>query len=170
MGAGLRRVAITGMSGITAFGQSWAEVEGKLHANASGIENMPEWSRYAELNTRLGGPVRDFTPPAHFTRKVTRSMGRVSLLATCATERALAQAGDIERASRADLEVIWAPPERYTLTEKGQAASQATGLSRRFLQEKIWQLTPQEIARNEAELEAERYLEPEEPEPVGAAG
>ena len=75
MGAGLRRVAITGMSGITAFGQSWAEVEGKLHANASGIENMPEWSRYAELNTRLGGPVRDFTPPAHFTRKVARSMG-----------------------------------------------------------------------------------------------
>ena len=83
---------------------------------------------------------------------------------------AFRQAGDIERASRADLEVIWAPPERYTLTEKGQAASQATGLSRRFLQEKVWQLTPQEIARNEAELEAERYLEPEEPEPVGAAG
>jgi len=102
MGAGLRRVAITGMSGITAFGQSWAEVEGKLHANASGIENMPEWSRYAELNTRLGGPVRDFTPPAHFTRKVTRSMGRVSLLATCATERALAQAGLLEEATIRD--------------------------------------------------------------------
>ena len=80
---------------------------------------------------------------------------------------AFRQAGDIERASRADLEVIWAPPERYTLTEKGQAASQSEGLSRRFVQEKIWQLTPQEIARNEAELEAEKLLEPE---PVGAVG
>jgi len=35
------------------------------------------------------------------------------------------------------------------------------------VQEKIWQLTPQEIARNEAELEAEKLLEPE---PVGAVG
>ncbi|MCW5570727.1 MAG: beta-ketoacyl-ACP synthase [Steroidobacteraceae bacterium] len=102
MGATPRRVAITGMSGITAFGQDWADVERKLHANASGIESMPEWSRYAELNTRLGGPVRDFTPPAHFTRKVTRSMGRVSLLATCATEQALAQAGLLQDASIRD--------------------------------------------------------------------
>jgi len=102
MGATPRRGAITGMSGITAFGQDWADVERKLHANASGIESMPEWSRYAELNTRLGGPVRDFTPPAHFTRKVTRSMGRVSLLATCATEQALAQAGLLQDASIRD--------------------------------------------------------------------
>jgi hypothetical protein len=83
-------------------------------------------------------------------------------------------AGDTVRANRADLEVIWAPPERYTLTERGQAASQAVGLSRRFVQEKVWQLTPQEIARNEAELAAEALLEPDpvaqpEPEPAGAA-
>jgi hypothetical protein len=68
---------------------------------------------------------------------------------------AFLMAGDTARANRADLEVIWAPPERYTLTERGQAASQAVGLSRRFVQEKVWQLTPQEIARNEAELAAE---------------
>lgn len=93
MSANGHRVAITGMAGITSLGQSWAQVERNLRANASGIERMPEWSRYQDLNTRLGGPVRDFTAPAHFTRKITRSMGRVSLLATCATEVALGNAG-----------------------------------------------------------------------------
>lgn len=69
--------------------------------------------------------------------------------------------GDAQRASRRDLEVIWAAPEQFSLSEKGSAASQAVGLSRRFVQEKIWQLTPQEIARNEAELAAEALLEPD---------
>ncbi len=82
--------------------------------------------------------------------------------------------GDLERANRRDLEIIWASPERYTLSERGSAASQAVGLSKRTVQEKIWQLTPQEIARNEAELAAEALLEPDPtpipvPEPVGAA-
>lgn len=72
--------------------------------------------------------------------------------------------GDIERAARPDLEVIWAAPERHSLTERGQTSTQAVGLSRRFIQEKVWQLTPQEIARNEAELAAEELLA----EPVGA--
>ncbi len=93
---GSRRVAVTGLGGITSIGQSWAEIERSLHANASGIERMPEWARYSELNTRLGGPVHKFSAPAHFTRKVTRSMGRVSLLATCATEIALTQSGLLE--------------------------------------------------------------------------
>ncbi len=97
-----RRVAVTGLSGITAFGRSWTEVASKLEANASGIERMPEWDRYTDLNTRLGGPVRGFTPPAHYTRKVTRSMGRVSLLATCATEQALAHAGLLDDATIRD--------------------------------------------------------------------
>lgn len=74
---------------------------------------------------------------------------------------AFLMAGDTERAARSDLEVIWAPVERYSLTERGQAASQAEGLSRRAIQERIWQMTPQEIARNEAELAAEALLAPE---------
>lgn len=69
--------------------------------------------------------------------------------------------GDGDRAARTDLEVIWAAPDRYTLSERGQAATQAVGLSKRTIQEKIWQLTPQEIARNEAELEADALLESE---------
>jgi 3-oxoacyl-[acyl-carrier-protein] synthase II len=88
----MRRVAVTGMAGITAIGQSWAEIEQRLHANASGIERMAEWTRY-DLNTKLGGPIRSFEPPPHYTRKITRSMGRVALLATRASEIALEDAG-----------------------------------------------------------------------------
>ncbi|HZF15178.1 MAG TPA: beta-ketoacyl-ACP synthase [Steroidobacteraceae bacterium] len=96
------RVAVTGMAGITSLGQSWPEVERSLHGNVSGIERMPEWERYTELNTRLGGPVRNFELPAHYTRKVTRSMGRVSMLATRASELALADAGLLDDASIRD--------------------------------------------------------------------
>jgi 3-oxoacyl-[acyl-carrier-protein] synthase II len=80
------------MAGFTSLGHLWPQVHRALRANASGIERMAEWVRYRDLNTRLGGPVRGFTPPAHFTRKVTRSMGRVALMATCATEAALEDA------------------------------------------------------------------------------
>lgn len=53
---------------------------------------MAEWEEYQGLNTRLGAPITDFALPAHYNRKQTRSMGRVSQLATVA-ELALARAG-----------------------------------------------------------------------------
>ncbi len=89
----IKRVVVTGMGGITALGDSWTQIESKLRANASGIAHMPEWDRFIGLNTRLGGPILDFKTPPHYTRKVTRTMGRVSLLATRATEFALEDAG-----------------------------------------------------------------------------
>jgi 3-oxoacyl-[acyl-carrier-protein] synthase II len=54
---------------------------------------MEAWDKYDGLNTRLGGPVTDFEMPAHFTRKHMRSMGRVSKMATAASEKALIDAG-----------------------------------------------------------------------------
>lgn len=51
---------------------------------------------YDGLNTQLGSPIDDFTLPEHYTRKRIRSMGRVSLMATRATELALQQAGLLE--------------------------------------------------------------------------
>ncbi|MFP5306906.1 MAG: beta-ketoacyl-ACP synthase [Gammaproteobacteria bacterium] len=89
----MKRVVVTGMAGITALGCDWGTVESNLRNNVSGIEKMPEWDRFHEVNTRLGGPVRDFRPPPHYTRKVTRTMGRVSLLAVRASELALEDAG-----------------------------------------------------------------------------
>lgn len=88
-----KRVVVTGSGAITALGQDWETVERNLRDNVSGVTRMHEWDRYHELNTRLGGPVRNFTPPPHYTRKITRTMGRVALLATRATEIALESAG-----------------------------------------------------------------------------
>src|SRR5882724_11695774 len=88
-----KRVAVTGIGGITALGNDWPTIEHKLRNNVSGVARMDEWDRYKDLNTRLAGPIRDFTLPPHYTRKVTRTMGRVALLATRSTELALEDAG-----------------------------------------------------------------------------
>ena len=88
-----KRVVVTGMAGITSLGSDWASVSAKLRARQSGIRYMPDWERFDGLNTRLGGPVTDFAVPEHYSRKKIRSMGRVALLGTVATERALKDAG-----------------------------------------------------------------------------
>ena len=54
---------------------------------------MPEWDRFADLNTRLAAPVTDFETPAHWSRKQLRSLGRLSRLCVAAAEAALADAG-----------------------------------------------------------------------------
>jgi 3-oxoacyl-[acyl-carrier-protein] synthase II len=57
---------------------------------------MDEWGEFEGLKTRLGAPVGDFETPASYPRKKIRTMGRDSLLATRATELALADAGLLE--------------------------------------------------------------------------
>jgi 3-oxoacyl-[acyl-carrier-protein] synthase II len=54
---------------------------------------MDEWDRYEMMHTRLAAPVKHFEAQSYYPRKMTRSMGRVSLLALRATELALQQAG-----------------------------------------------------------------------------
>lgn len=88
-----QRVVITGMKGITAFGNHWDDVSARLQQGKNAVRHMDEWLIYQGLNTHLGAPVDDFELPAHYTRKRIRSMGRVSLLSTRATELALEQAG-----------------------------------------------------------------------------
>ncbi|PHM70570.1 beta-ketoacyl-ACP synthase [Xenorhabdus sp. KJ12.1] len=88
-----RRVVITGMGGITALGHDWQSVSSGLKSSVNAVQQMPEWAEYDGLNTHLGAPVTDFTLPDHYTRKRIRSMGRVSLMSTRATELALEMAG-----------------------------------------------------------------------------
>ncbi|WP_332607392.1 beta-ketoacyl-ACP synthase [Achromobacter sp. ESBL13] len=88
----MKRVVVTGMAGISALGSDWASVQQAFESGRSAIRTMPDWSRFAELNTRLAGPVEDFQVPSHWTRKQLRSMGRVSQLAVRAAELALADA------------------------------------------------------------------------------
>lgn len=89
----MKRVVVTGLAGITALGESWDEIEAKLRAGRNGVRRMPEWDYIEALNTRLGAPVDRFVTPAHYPRKMIRSMGRVSLMAVRASEMALADAG-----------------------------------------------------------------------------
>lgn len=88
----LKRVVVTGMAGISPIGNDWRQVAAKLKAQATGIQTIEEWSKYTGLNTRLGAPA-DFTRPEHYSRKQTRGMGRIALMATYATELALIDAG-----------------------------------------------------------------------------
>lgn len=89
----MRRVVVTAMSGITSLGDDWESIGNGLREGRSGVIRMDEWDRFTDMNTRLAAPVHDFTLPKHYTRKKTRTMGRVAQMATLATERALEQAG-----------------------------------------------------------------------------
>ena len=87
------RVVITGVGASSPIGSSWEEIESNLRSLKSGIRYMDDWDVYDGLHTRLGGPVSHFEHPASFTRKKIRSMGRVAMLATAASEVALRDAG-----------------------------------------------------------------------------
>ena len=89
----MRRVVVTGMAGITSLGDAWPAIEANLRAGRTGIRRMADWERFGDLNTRLGAPVEDFSVPAHYPRRMVRSMGRVALLSVRASEMALADAG-----------------------------------------------------------------------------
>lgn len=89
----MKRVVVTGMAGLSPIGCDWESIAANLRTQQTGIQQMPEWGKYDGLNTRLGGPINDFEKPAHYSRKATRSMGRVALMATRASELALENAG-----------------------------------------------------------------------------
>ena len=89
-----RRVVVTGMAAISPIGSTWEEVRASLRANKSGIRHMTEWEKLEDLNTRVAAPAAPFElDPAVFTRKRTRSMGRVALMAVKTARDALIDAG-----------------------------------------------------------------------------
>jgi 3-oxoacyl-[acyl-carrier-protein] synthase II len=89
----VKRVVVTGTGALTSLGSDWSSFEANLKGGVSGIRHMSEWERYKNMSTQLAGPVLDFETPAHYTRKKTRAMSRVALLATRASELALTDAG-----------------------------------------------------------------------------
>lgn len=88
----MRRVVITGAGAVSALGNDWGPIEAALREGKNKVRALPEWDAIEGLNTRLGAPV-EFSTPAHYPRKKLRSMGRVSVMAVDATERALIMAG-----------------------------------------------------------------------------
>lgn len=88
-----RRVVITGVGAFSPLGNDWATVRSQLLSGRNVIRRMHEWEIYEGLSTQLACNVEPFELPAHYNRKTMRSMGRVAVMATRATEIALASAG-----------------------------------------------------------------------------
>ena len=53
----MRRVVVTGMSGLCALGSDWPAIEAALRAGRNAVRSMPAWDAYKDLNTRLAAPI-----------------------------------------------------------------------------------------------------------------
>ena len=53
------------------------------------VQFWEKLTEYDRLNSALGAPVIGFEAPSHFTRKITRTMGRISVMAVKTAEDAL---------------------------------------------------------------------------------
>jgi 3-oxoacyl-[acyl-carrier-protein] synthase II len=91
-----RRVVVTGMAGISPLGNDWPTIRARLGEYRNAVQRMEEWAGIEGLNTQLGVPAAPFELTKRYDRKSIRSMGRVALMATRATELALLDAGLLE--------------------------------------------------------------------------
>ena len=89
----MKRVVITGMGLVSALGCNVEDTFKRLQTYKNAVQNMEELGKYKGLNSHLAAPVQNFTVPEHFTRKILRTMGPVSVMAICSAEDALKQAG-----------------------------------------------------------------------------
>ena len=91
-----RRVVVTGMAGLSPIGNDWPSIRKHLESVKNAVVRVEEWAQYEGLHTQVGAPVADHELSDRFNRKTTRSMGRVAVMATRATELALEDAGLID--------------------------------------------------------------------------
>jgi 3-oxoacyl-[acyl-carrier-protein] synthase II len=88
-----RRVVVTGMAGISPVGNDWLSIRQRLGEYRNAVVHMLDWDDYEGLNTKLGAPAAPFELNDKYSRRTMRSMGRVALMATRASELALQDAG-----------------------------------------------------------------------------
>jgi len=88
-----RRVVVTGMAGISPVGNDWVGIRQRLGEYRNAVVHMHEWEGYEGLNTQLGAPAAAFELNDKYNRRTMRSMGRIALMATRASELALEDAG-----------------------------------------------------------------------------
>lgn len=94
----MRRVVVTGMSGITALGGTWPEIEAAMTAGTTATRYIEDWDRLTDLTCKVGAPADWFNHEGFYPRQKIRSMGRVSVMAVHACEKALEQAGLLDDA------------------------------------------------------------------------
>ena len=87
----MRRVVVTGYGLVSPLGSDPEAAWQAVLAKQSGVVAIPAFAEVADLATRIGAPVRGFTPEK-IPRKMRRSMSRMALYATAAATDALAAA------------------------------------------------------------------------------
>lgn len=88
----MRRVVVTGMGIASPLGSTVSKAFERLKTYENCVQHWEKLDEYDRLNTSLGAFVEGFTVPEHFTRKVKRTMGNVSLMAVVTAEEALKNA------------------------------------------------------------------------------
>lgn len=89
----MRRVVITGMGMISPLGVDVKSSFLRLHQYKNAVKKIDDLEKYRGLNAHLGSQIENFEVPSHYTRKVLRSMGQVSILALYSAEQAVIDAG-----------------------------------------------------------------------------
>ena len=89
----MKREVITGMGLISALGNDVQSAYARLHIYKNAVEKSEDLEQIRGLNAHIVAPVKNFVVPEHYTRKVLRTMGPVSIMAVNATEQALIDAG-----------------------------------------------------------------------------
>ena len=87
-----KRVVITGLGIASPLGSTLDSAFNRLKTYKNCVQFWEKLTEYDRLNTSLGAPVVGFEVPCHFTRKVTRTMGRISVMAVKTAEDALIDA------------------------------------------------------------------------------
>lgn len=89
----MKRVVVTGMALASPLGSTVKDALERLHTYKNCIEYDKNLEQYEHLNSKLCSRVQGFSIPEHFTRKITRTMGRVAILSTAVSEQALKDSG-----------------------------------------------------------------------------
>jgi 3-oxoacyl-[acyl-carrier-protein] synthase II len=87
-----RRVVVTGLGTLNPLGNDPTTTWAAIRAGRSGIGPITLFDA-SDYETRIAGEVKGFDPVAHFGRKETRRMARLTQLALAAAGQALADAG-----------------------------------------------------------------------------
>jgi hypothetical protein len=90
--------------------------------------------------------------------KTEDRIGRASVAWVRALSMAFLFSGDDDRADLDALQPIWSPVERYSLSEQAAADQQGISLPWESKMERIYQLTPEELARAKAQRQDDQVL------------
>lgn len=89
----MKRVVVTGMGIVSALGCDLKSAYERLHIYKNAVEESADLKEIKGLNAHIVAPVKDFTIPEHYNRKILRTMGPVSIMAVYTAEQALIDAG-----------------------------------------------------------------------------